>query len=68
MERKIYVAPDFKVNRVQLENAICSGSADIEANTPGAEGTSTTRQVINQGFESDNNGLNSDIPASSWDN
>ncbi len=55
--KKIYEQPDSTVIRVELESPICSGSSEIEANTPAAENVS---QKVNSSFDGDLSGSNWD--------
>lgn len=60
-EKKDYVAPFTEITQIEIESAICSGSAQIDATAPGS---SIAPQEVNTEFlETNDFGASSD-----WDN
>ena len=51
-KKKPYVKPDIEVSQIEIENAICGGSADMTATSPGA---TTVAQTKNTDFGEKNN-------------
>lgn len=50
---KPYESPSTKKTQVELEEGVCAGSVDMNANSP--HGIDTQAQEVNTNFEKDNN-------------